>query len=135
MKKTSLLSALVLLAVGGLLLHARVHPFMQPDKLSPGNLIFDLTRFFSFIFSLTDVVVVTLLFLSRKTAIYGYMLNGLIAIYGTVIMTHFSIVDMSVHSIPLSQILIRTTLPDIGICWADFFVGKALYDYYRSGGQ
>jgi hypothetical protein len=129
------LSALVLLAAGGLLLHARVHPFMLPDKLNPGNLIFDMTRFFSFIFSLTDVVVVTLLFLSRKTAIYGYLLNGLIAIYGTVLMTHFSIVDMSVHSIPFSQVLIKTTLPDIGICWADFFVGKALYDYYRSGGE
>jgi hypothetical protein len=135
MKKTSLLSALVLLAVGGLLLHARVHYFMLPDKLNPEHLIFDITRFFSFIFSLIDVVVVTWLFLSRKTAIYGYLLNGFIVIYGTILMAHFSLVDISLHSLSLSQILIKTTLPDIGIAWADFFVGKALYEYYLSGGQ
>lgn len=135
MKKNALLSALFLLAVAGLLLHLRIHFFMIPDKMNPGGTIFDGTRFLSFVFPLVDVVVVTLLFLSRKTAVYGYLLNGLIVIYGTVFMAHFSLAEMAAKSIPLSQMIIKSTLPDIGIAWADFFVGKALYDYYIKGGS
>jgi hypothetical protein len=135
MKKNALLSALFLLAVSGLLLHLRIHFFMVPDKMNPGSTIFDGTRFLSFIFPLIDVIVVTLLFLSRKTAVYGYLLNGLIVIYGTVFMAHFSLAEMAAKSIPLSQMLMKSTLPDIGIAWADFFVGKALYDYYIKGGS
>ena len=135
MKKNALLSALFLLAVSGLLLHLRIHFFMVPDKMNPGSTIFDGTRFLSFLFPLVDVIVVTLLFLSRKTAIYGYLLNGLIVIYGTVFMAHFSLAEMAAKSIPLSQMLMKSTLPDIGIAWADFFVGKALYDYYIKGGS
>jgi hypothetical protein len=135
MKKTSLLSALFILAVAGLLLHLRIHFFMVPDKMNPGVTIFDGTRFLSFLFPLFDVIIVTLLFLSRKTAVYGYLFNGLIVIYGTVFMAHFSMAEMAAKSIPLSQMILKSTLPDIGIAWADFFVGKALYDYYIKGGS
>jgi len=135
MKKTALLSALIILAVAGLLLHLRIHFFMVPDKLNAVGTVFDPTRFLSFIFPLFDVVVVSALFLSRKTAVYGYLFNGLIVIYGTVFMAHFSLAEMVAKSIPLSQMLLKSTLPDIGIAWADFFVGKALYDYYLNGGK
>ena len=135
MKKSSLLSTLFLLALAGLLLHARIHFFMVPDKMNPGSSIFDATRFLSFIFPLIDVIIVTLLFLSRKTAIYGYLLNGMLVIYGTVFMAHYSLAEMAAKSIPLSQMLLKSTLPDIGIAWADFFVGKALYEYYLKGGS
>jgi len=30
--------------------------------------------------------------------------------------------------------LLKSTLPDIGIAWADFFAGKALYDLTVEGG-
>ncbi len=108
---------------------------MVSDKMSPGSSVFDPTKFLSFIFPLFDVIVVTLLFLSRKTAVYGYLFNGLIVIYGTVFMAHFSLAEMAAKSTPLSQMLLKSTLPDIGIAWADFFVGKALYDYYLKGGS
>jgi hypothetical protein len=29
--------------------------------------------------------------------------------------------------------LLKSTLPDIGIAWGDFFVGKALYDLHMKG--
>jgi len=135
MKKYSLLLALILLAVCGLLLHLRIHYFITPDKTQPGSMIFDPTRFMAFIFPLLDVVVVTILFMSRRTAAYGYLLNGLIVIYGTILMAHFSLADMASKSLPLSQMVLKSTLPDIGISWADFFVGKALYDYYLNGGS
>jgi hypothetical protein len=123
-----LFTALILLAVAGLLLHYRVHNFMVPDRLNPGDFIFDRTKFLSFIFPVIDVVVVTLLFTSRKTAVYGYLLNGLLVIYGTVFMAHFSIAEISAKSMPPGAWLLKSTLPDISIAWVDFFVGKALYD-------
>ena len=128
MTKRILLIALFLIAVSGLLLHYRIHNFMVPDKLNPGVFVFDSTRFLSFIFPLIDVILVTLLFTSRKTAVYGYLLNGLIVIYGTVFMSHFSIAELITKSIPLKDWVLKSTIPDIGIAWVDFFIGKALYD-------
>ena len=128
MNKRTLLIALFLLALSGLLLHYRIHNFMVPDTMNPGTLKFDNTKFLSFLFPLIDVVLVTALFMSRKTAVYGYLLNGIIVIYGTVLMAHFSIAELITKSAPLEDWFLRSTLPDIGIAWGDFFAGKALYD-------
>ena len=103
---------------------------MVADKLHPGSLVFDSTKFFAALFPLIDVVVVTALFLSRRTAAYGYLLNGLLVIYGTIFMAHFSIAEMIAKSIPVQSMVLKSTLPDIMIAWADFFVGKALFDLY-----
>jgi hypothetical protein len=132
MTKRILLIALFLLALSGLMLHYRIHNFMVPDKLNPGAFIFDKTRFLSFIFPLSDVLLVTLLFTSRKTVVYGYLLNGLIVIYGTVLMTHYSIAELTTKSVPLQDWLLKSTIPDTGIAWGDFFIGKALYDLHIS---
>jgi len=48
-------------------------------------------------------------------------------------MAHFSLAEMAAKSIPLSQMLLKSTLPDIGISWADFFVGKALLRLLSEG--
>lgn len=133
MKKSTLLIALFLLAVSGLMLHYRIHNFMIADKSNPGTFLFDSTRFLATLFPLIDVILVTALFMSRKTAVYGYLLNGLIVIYGTIFMAHFSISEMIAKSVPLGSTLLKSTLPDIGIAWGDFFVGKALYDLYMRG--
>ncbi len=115
------------------MLHFRIHNFMVEDRLHPGVFSFDSTRFLATLFPLIDAVVVTALFLSRKTAVYGYLLNGMIVIYGTIFMAHFSIANIIAKSIPLHSMLLNSTLPDIGVAWADFFVGKALYDLYMRG--
>ncbi len=133
MTKRTLLITLFLLAASGLLLHYRVHNFMVPDKLNPAIVRFSSTRFLSFIFPLIDVIVVTGLFMSRKTVVYGYLLNGLIVIYGTVFMAHFSIAELISKSAPPGDWFLKSTLHDIGIAWADFFVGKALYDISLKG--
>jgi hypothetical protein len=133
MKKNSLLTALFLLAISGLLLHYRIHNFMVADRLNPGGFIFDSPKFMATLFPLIDVVLVTALFMSRRTAVYGYLLNGLIVIYGTIFMAHFSIAEIAAKSIPFPAMLLKSTLPDIGIAWGDFFVGKALYDLHMKG--
>ena len=133
MTRKILLAALVLLAVSGLMLHYRIHSFMVPDTLHPGSFVFDSTKFLAALFNSTDVLLVTFLFLSRKTAVYGYLLNGMIVIYGSVFMAHYSLAEMTAKAIPLQAMFLKSTLPDIGIAWADFFVGKALYDHYLRG--
>jgi hypothetical protein len=133
MKKRTLLLTLFLLALAGLLLHYRIHNFMVHDRLHSEIVHFDGTKFLSFIFPLTDVFLVTFLFMRRSTAVYAYLLNGLIVIYGTVFMAHFSIAEIAAKSIPMSDWLLKSTLPDITIAWADFFAGKALYDLYMKG--
>jgi hypothetical protein len=129
-KKNILLSALFVMALSGFLLHYRVHPFLTPDKLHPGSSIFDTTKFLASLFSTMDVFVVTALFMSKKTALYGYLLNGLIVIYGTIFMAHFSISAFMAQPVPPSEWIIKSTLPDIGFAWADFLVGKTLFDHY-----
>ncbi len=128
--RRSLLLALFLLALGGFMLHYRIHPFMVADKVHPRIFHFSGPFFLANIFPFIDVVLVTLLFLSRKTAVYGYLLNGLMVIYGTIFMAHFSIAAFMANPIPPGRWIINSLLPDIGIAWADFFVGKTLYDFY-----
>jgi hypothetical protein len=50
MTKKTLLIALFLLALSGLMLHYRIHNFMVSDRLNPGVFVFDKTRFLSFLF-------------------------------------------------------------------------------------
>lgn len=133
MKKKSYVAVLFLLAISGLLLHLRIHPFMIQNPNIPGEKIFDFTRFLATILPLIDVIFVTILFSFRKTAVYGYLLNGLIVIYGTILMAHFSINEMIVKNLPIQAMILKSTLPDIGIAWGDFFVGKLLYDLYMKG--
>jgi len=130
MTRKTLLAALFLLALSGLMLHYRIHNFMVPDKLNPGAFLFDKTKFLSFLFPCIDFFLVTLLFVSRRTVVYGYLFNGLLVIYGTIFMIHFSIAELTARSAPLDAWFLKSTIPDIGIAWADFFVGKALYDLH-----
>jgi hypothetical protein len=130
MTRKTLISALFLLALGGFLLHYRIHPFIVPDKTHPGVMLFDGTKFLASFFSLVDVFVVTTLFMSRRTALYGYLLNGMIVIFGSILMAHFSISGLAGKNMPLIDVILRSTIPDIAIAAADFFVGKALYDLY-----
>jgi len=133
MKKNTLLTARFLLAVSGLMLHYRIHNFMVVDKLNPDSFIFDSSKFMASLFPLIDAVLVTALFMSRRTAVYGYLLNGIIVMYGTIFMAHFSIAEIAAKSVPFPAMLLKSTLPDIGIAWGDFFIGKALYDLYVKG--
>ncbi len=127
MSYRSLFSALILLGVGGFMLHYRIHPFLVADKAT-GSVTFDGTKLIASVAGLTDVFVVTLLFTSRKTAIYGYLLNGMLVILGTILMTHFSIAYFIAKGIPPGGPILNSMLPDIGIAWADFLVGRALYE-------
>jgi hypothetical protein len=123
MKRIILLIVLFLMALVGLIVHYTIHPFMMADHFSG-------TFFLANILPFLDVVLVTILFLSRKTALYGYLLNGLIVIFGTILMAHFNIADLMANPIPPSQWVMNSMLVSIGITWVDFFVGRSLYNFY-----
>lgn len=133
MKKISLIITLFLLSVSGLLLHLRIHPFYYAHPMKPTEYMFDFTHSLSAILPLIDVIFVTIFFMRRDTAVYGYLLNGLIIIYGTILMGHLSITQIIEKNLPIQSLILKSTLPDIGIAWGDFFVGKALYDSYMKG--
>lgn len=130
MKRNILILVLFLLAISGLLLHYRIHPFFVTNKIDPSEKVFSFTYFWATLLPFIDVVIVTILFTSRKTAVYAYLLNGLIVIYGIVLMSHFSINFFITTKVPPSEWLLKSTLPDIGIAFGDFFIGKVVYDSY-----
>ena len=114
--KTVLLAALVTVSLGGFLLHTRIHPVSQ----NTANII-------PAISGLLSILVIPVLFSFRKTIEYGYVLNGFLAIIGTIAMSHFSIVYWP-SPITLEAIIFKTLLADIAIVWTKFFIGKALFD-------
>ncbi len=112
----TLLLALVAISLGGLLLHLRIHPVSQNSS-----------NYLPLISGLLSVIVVPLLFASRKTISYGYTLNGFLVIIGTIAMAHFALHHLPQPLSPVS-IIIQTTLPDIIVLWTAFFIGKAIFD-------
>jgi hypothetical protein len=119
--RSILIIALISMAFGGEFLHLRVHLFTQ----NPSN-------FLPFISGLLSILVVPALFLFKKTIGYGYVLNGMLAILGTIGMSYFSIAHWP-EPFTLGSIFFKTTLADICLLWGKFFVGKALFDLEMFG--
>jgi hypothetical protein len=114
--KTMLLCALVSLALGGLLLHVRIHPVSQ----NPSNLVAPVAGVLS-------IVVVPFLCSRKRLIDYGYVLNGMLVIVGTITMAHFSLARWPVPA-TFETLILKTLLADIAVLWGNFFVGKALFD-------
>ena len=114
--------ALVALSLGAALLHLRIHPPWQGPTYIWPNLL-----------AAVDLVAVSLLFLSRATAILGLLLNSFLAFLGMIMMADFSLsatLARKIQVLPQTSFfgwLLLTTFPDIAILLADFLVGVALY--------
>jgi hypothetical protein len=126
--RRTLIGALGLLAFGGLLLHYRVHPYLVADPADPGRMLLRGSFIAANLLPLFDLLVVTALFTRRSTAPLAYLLNGVLVIYGVVLMAHFSIATLAPKAPALADWILRSTLADIALAGADFLVGKALYD-------
>jgi hypothetical protein len=114
--KSLLLIALVTVSLGGFLLHARIHPVSQ----GAANVI-------PAISGLLSILVIPVLFSFKKTIEYGYVVNGFLAIIGTILMAHFSLAYLPTP-LTLNAIIFNTLLADILILWTKFFIGKSIFD-------
>jgi hypothetical protein len=120
-QRAALWVALVALAVSAAMLHFRIHP---PK---------DLTDLWPNLFSLIDLVLVSALFLFRRTALLGLLLNSFLAFLGMIMMADYSIsatLAGQMKVMPGQNFfgwLLLTTFSDIMILSADFLVGLALY--------
>jgi hypothetical protein len=111
-----LIFSLIGIALGGFLLHTRIHP-LEKDA---GNII-------PAVSGILSIVVITLLFCFRQTIAYGYVLNGMTVILGTITMAHYSLKHPP-EVWTLQTVLFGTLLPDIIVLWAKLAVGKALIE-------
>ncbi|MBE0616454.1 MAG: hypothetical protein IH608_00820 [Proteobacteria bacterium] len=133
-ERRALLTALFLLALAASALHLAAHPMFVPDQTHPGVTLFRGSFVSATLLPLVDLVLVTWLFTSRHTAALGYLINGLIVIYGSVLMGHFAIVSLAALAAKPAtfvEYFFKSMILDIAIAWADFFVGKALYESWR----
>ncbi|PIQ90985.1 MAG: hypothetical protein COV71_01740 [Candidatus Omnitrophica bacterium CG11_big_fil_rev_8_21_14_0_20_41_12] len=118
MNRRILISAMFFLALGGLLLHYRIHPFTGIYRIAT-------------IASLIDAFLITALLCARKSAIYGLLLKGMLTILGVVLMWDFSIDSFAGKHPSFSDWIFKSTLADILIALAGFLIAKAIYDLYH----
>lgn len=114
--KVILVAGLFFLALGGWLLHLRIHPLINDEE----NLI-------PYILGIVSVFCLPFLFWFKPTLTLAYVVNGFTAIIGTITMAHFSIRHFQ-GSITLENLILNTTFADIVILWGKFALGKALFE-------
>ena len=101
-KDTSmLLRAFVLLSVGGLMLHVRIHP--------PGAGLFN---WIPVAFGAINILVLPFLFRRAGTAPFAFMLCCVTVIAGTIGMAYYSTVEWK-EPVTLYTVLFKSTLADI----------------------
>ncbi len=111
-----LILAIFFLALGGWLLHLRIHPIAK-----------DAENYIPVVAGFISVIVIPVLFIFRSTIPFAYLLNGMTVIIGTITMTHFSI-ENPPQVWTLQTIFLGTCLADILMLWGKFAVGKALFE-------
>lgn len=114
--KTTLVASLFCIALGGWLLHLRIHP---PSK--------DADLLIPFISGIVSVFCLPLLFCFRRTIGLAYIANGFLVIIGTITMTQFSIINFKGPVTPVN-IILNTLFADVAILWGKFVIGKAIFD-------
>ena len=111
-----LILAIFFLALGGWLLHLRIHPIAK-----------DAENYIPAVAGFISVIIIPVLFIFRSTIPFAYLLNGMTVIIGTITMTHFTI-ENPPQVWTIQTILLGTLLADIVLLWGKFAVGKALFE-------
>ena len=114
--KNSLIAGLVFVSLGGWILHYNIHPVSEESA-----------NYLPLIIGFLSIIVVPLLFCFKSTIHYGYVLNGMTVIFGTVLMAHFSLAHWP-HPFTVFTLFFKTLLPDVMILFSKFFLGKVLFD-------
>jgi hypothetical protein len=123
------IGAIVLLSVGGALLHARAHPvsFDPADPSNPAMLV-------PFIGGFLSIIAVPLLLAFKRTFAIGYLLNGMSVVIGTITMATLS---LSSRPSPLTvqSIFLGTMIPNIVLLLPKLFIGQTILHHYHPNGM
>ena len=114
--------ALMLISLGGWMLHFRIHSITAHS-----------VNFLPFLLGLVDIVITPVLFNYRKTVVVAYLVNGIGVIIGSIAMAVFSIYHFA-EPATLSNILFKTMLSDIFILLSKLFIGQLILSYYYPSG-
>jgi hypothetical protein len=113
---------LLVLSLGGWMLHFRIHPITAS---APNHV--------PFFIGLVSILVTPLLFNYKKTVIVAYLLNGLAVMIGTLAMATFSLYH-SPDSLTLANLIFKTMLGDILILFSKLFVGQVILTHFYPTG-
>jgi len=119
--------AFFLLSLGGLLLHVRIHLLSDTGAIKLG-----LNGIVPVVFGIVNTFVLPLMFLSRKTASWAFLITVLTVIAGTAGMAYFSATDPRL-ALTANGIILHTTLPDILVLWSKVGLGYAILRLVRRG--
>ena len=120
--RTQLWLAQLTMALGAVMIHYIMHP--------PHH---GITYVWGTLFPAIDLFLVSALFLSRRTAVWGLLLNSFLAFFGIIMMTDLIVVGALQGWIKTSfwdnplRWLMESMLPNVLLAVADFFVGLVLY--------
>ena len=110
---------LLLISLGGLLLHLRIHP---PTE--------EASHWIPAIFGTVSVIVLPLLFNSPRTVAIAYILNAVSVVVGTVTMAWYSIEHWQ-GQVTWNAILLESTLADILILSAKLPIAHIILRHFR----
>ena len=121
------LASLILLSLGGLLMHWRYHPVPLPGApASYANIV-------PFLLGLAGVIVVPLLLSREKTWLAGYLINGFAVITGIVMMGYLGISGWS--GLPgIDTVIFDSMLPVILLSAPKLIIGQRILRHYRPAG-
>lgn len=121
--------ALVLLSLGGWLLHFKIHPIQisPDDPQNPAN-------YLPFIIGLVNIIAVPFLLGFARTFVIGYLINGMGVIIGTIVMAHLSLTSLP-HPLNFANIFLGTTLPDIFILLPKLLIAQNILKHYHPNGM
>ena len=123
------IAGIVLLSLGGWLLHLRAHPvsFDPADPSNPALLV-------PFVAGILSVVAAPALLAVRSTFVVGYLWNGMSVVVGTITMAALS-VSSPPSTLTAGGILLGTMLPSILLLLPKLFLGQIVLREYHPNGM
>jgi hypothetical protein len=114
---------LIFISLGGLLLHLRIHPTSA-----------EASNWIPVIFGVLSIVVLPVMFCSRRTVALAYLINAVTIIVGVVAMTMHSVEHWQ-GPVTLDAILLKSTLADNLILLAKLPLAHVILQRVRGKGS
>lgn len=123
------IGAIVLLSLGGWLLHMRAHP-VSFDPAHPSNPAFLVPC----VAGILGFIATPILLNYRRTFVAGYLLNGMSVVVGAITMASLSLGDLPAP-LTIREILFGTMLWSILLLLPKLFLGQIVLLHYHPNGM